>query len=90
MVNPIPVCGQVNYICCVHALTCLVSKASVPYDGVAEEEVISIALPVTVIFSVLGACGVVFAIICLLFNFIFRKYKSDVNGMQRGSHFLTG
>lgn len=46
-----------------------------PYDGVPREEIVTLALPVTVILSILNICGIAYAVICLLFNVIFRKKR---------------
>ena len=47
----------------------------VPYDGVPETNVERIHTSVSVIFCVLSTCGVVFAISCMLFNFVYRNKK---------------
>ena len=47
----------------------------IPYDGVPLEQVVSVHLSVTVIFSVLATAGITFAVACLIFNFIFRNRK---------------
>ena len=47
----------------------------IPYDGVPLEEVVSVAVSLTVIFSILNTAGIVFAVACLTFNFIFRNKR---------------
>ena len=47
----------------------------IPYDGVPTEKEVSVDLSLTVIFSILATAGIVFAVACLVFNFIFRKKK---------------
>ena len=47
----------------------------VPYDGVPEEEIITAHTSVTVILVILATAGLVFTVVCLVFNFIFRKRK---------------
>jgi gamma-aminobutyric acid type B receptor len=47
----------------------------VPYDGIPTKEFVAIAIPVTVIFVFLASAGIIFAIVCLIFNFIYRKKK---------------
>ena len=47
----------------------------IPYDGVPTEKEVSVDLSLTVIFSVLATAGIVFAVVCLVFNFIFRDKK---------------
>ena len=47
----------------------------IPYDGVPIEVVVTVGLSVTVIFLFLATAGIVFAVACLVFNFIFRNKK---------------
>ena len=47
----------------------------IPYDGVPAKEYVTIAVPVTAIFIFLALVGIVFAIVCLVFNFMFRKKR---------------
>ena len=47
----------------------------IPYDGVPTEEVVSVHLSLTVIFSILATAGIAFGVVCLAFNFIFRNKK---------------
>ena len=47
----------------------------IPYDGEPREEFVSIAVPVTTVFSVLNIGGIIYAIICLLFNVIFHNKR---------------
>ena len=47
----------------------------VSYDGVPTEKDVSVDLSLTVIFSILATAGIVFAVTCLVFNFIFRDKK---------------
>ena len=46
-----------------------------PYDGVPEERNLAVDHSLTVIFSILATAGIVFAVVCLAFNFIFRNKK---------------
>jgi gamma-aminobutyric acid type B receptor len=46
-----------------------------PYDGTPTIEIVSVPIPVTVIYSLLSLCGITFAISCLIFILIFRKHK---------------
>ena len=48
----------------------------VPYDGVPEEEVVTVHVSVTAIFVFLATAGLVFTVLCLVFNFTYRKKKS--------------
>ncbi len=45
----------------------------IPYDGVPIEEIVTVAVPLTVIYSAFASAGIIFAVVCLIFNFIFRK-----------------
>ena len=48
----------------------------VPYDGVTvNEEVLAVHLGLTVVLIFLSCLGIMFSIVCLLFNFIFRNTK---------------
>ena len=46
-----------------------------PYDGRPVEVIGAVDISLTVIFVVLATAGIVLAIICLIFNFIFRERK---------------
>ena len=46
-----------------------------PNDGVPREDVVTVALPLTIIYIFLATLGVMFALVCLAFNFIFRERK---------------
>lgn len=47
--------------------------AGVPYDGVPNNRLVTIEFPLAVFYIILGALGIIFAVSCLCFNFIFRK-----------------
>ncbi len=47
----------------------------VPYDGVPIEEIETVAVPLTVIYSFLATAGIIFAIVCLVFILALRKKK---------------
>ena len=51
------------------------SGGLIPYDGVPTKKDVSVALSLTVIFSLLATLGIAFAVVCLAFNFIFRNKK---------------
>ena len=53
----------------------LCSPAGIPNDGVPIVHIVTVALPLTVVYVILGVAGIVFASICMAFNFIFRKRK---------------
>lgn len=52
-----------------------VSDGLVPYDGVPEEEYVTVGIPVTVVFILLSVAGIIFAVLCLIFNFVFRNKR---------------
>ena len=47
----------------------------IPYDGEPREEFVTIIAPVTAIFIVLNIGGIIFAVICSMFNAIFHKKR---------------
>lgn len=49
----------------------------VPYDGVPLKENATYHTAVTVIFMLLACAGIALAVVCLIFNFIYRKSKYD-------------
>ncbi len=51
------------------------SDGLIPYDGVPIEQIETVAVPLTVIYSTFATLGISFAIVCLIFNFIFRNRK---------------
>ena len=47
----------------------------VPIDGIPIEEVVTVSLGLTVVYVILAAAGIVFAVVCLSFTLIFRKKR---------------
>lgn len=47
----------------------------IPYDGVPTKEFVAVALPVTIVYVFLASVGIIFTIVCLVFNYIYRKKK---------------
>lgn len=47
----------------------------IPYDGVANNVTVSVSVAVTVPYTLLTILGIVFAVVCLSFNIIFRNTK---------------
>ena len=45
----------------------------IPNDGVPIEDVVTVSLGITVVYTILAVVGIVFAIGCLLFNLVFRQ-----------------
>ncbi|CAI8023404.1 Gamma-aminobutyric acid type B receptor subunit 1 [Geodia barretti] len=53
----------------------------VPYDGVTvNEEVLAVHVALTVVLTFLSCAGIIFSIVCLLFNFYFRNTKNCTTG----------
>ena len=53
----------------------------VPYDGVPTEEYVTVGVPVTVVYILLSVIGIIFAVLCLIFNFMYRnkRYKFSLH-----------
>ena len=47
----------------------------IPHDGTPFKEVLGIAVPLTVSIYIFASVGIVFAIVCFVFVFYFRKKK---------------
>ena len=47
----------------------------IPYDGEPREEFVTVMVPVTAIFIVLNISGIIYAVICFMFNAIFHKKR---------------
>lgn len=52
-----------------------ITLVEVPYDGLPENEIVSVPIPVSIIYSLLAGAGMVFGIISLVFLIAFRKRK---------------
>jgi hypothetical protein len=48
-------------------------KAGVPYDGVPTRRLVTVKVPLAVFYIILGVVGIIFAVGCLCFNFIYRQ-----------------
>ena len=71
---------QFGHVCtstqCISPYLSLIYIAGIiPYDGIANNKTVSVALPITVIFSILSLSGIVFALLCLIFIIKYRKSK---------------
>lgn len=51
----------------------------VPYDGVPTEEYVTVGVPVTVVYILLSVIGIIFAVLCLIFNFVYRNKRYKIN-----------
>ena len=47
----------------------------IPNDGIPIEEVVTVAVPLTVVYVILATAGLLFTVVCLAFNFIFRERR---------------
>ena len=47
----------------------------IPHDGTPFKEVLGIAVPLTASIYIFASVGIVFAIVCFVFVFYFRKKK---------------
>ena len=47
----------------------------VPHDGSARNDTATVILPVAVVLILFEIAGLVFAIICLVFNIVYRNKK---------------
>ena len=54
----------------------------VPYDGVPTIEYVTVAIPVTVVYVLLSVAGIIFAILCLIFNFVYRNKRQEISLAQ--------
>lgn len=46
-----------------------------PYDGIPEKEIVSVHLSLLIIYSILSLAGLIYTVICLIFNIVFRNQK---------------
>ena len=51
----------------------------IPNDGIPIEEVVTVAVPLTVVYVILATAGLLFTVVCLAFNFIFRERRWDLS-----------
>ena len=54
--------------------SCL-SVDGIPYDGVPENETVTVHISATVTLGVLATCGIIMTVVFLIFNFVFRERK---------------
>lgn len=47
----------------------------IPYDGIPLVEIVTVAVPLTVVYSLLATGGIVLVVVCLFFNFLCRDTK---------------
>lgn len=67
---------------CAHAHTCMhtcihthTNSDGIPFDGVPATDIATAFIPLVVVIYIFAAAGVVFSIVCLTFNLIFRNKK---------------
>ena len=71
---------------------CNMITDGIPYDGVPIEDEVTVEVALTVFFSILASVGVVFVVVCLVFNFVFRKKECvnvDVHACMLHNHDST-
>ena len=56
-------------------LYCVLTLDGIPSDGTPERRYSQINQFLFIIYTILAGAGILFAIICLFFNIIFRKRK---------------
>ena len=71
----VSVTGPVRYSVLVELDCAVFADGTIPYDGVPDEVEVHTSLALAVVIYILAAAGVVFAIVCLVFNFAFRQRK---------------
>ena len=47
----------------------------VPYDGVPIEKVVTVQVGLVVVVYILATAGILFALVCIIFNAVYRKTK---------------
>ena len=60
---------------CTDFMLFLTSAGHVPYDGEPREEFVTIMAPITAIFMILNISGIIYAVVCFMFNAIFHKKR---------------
>ena len=53
----------------------LILEGGVPFDGIPIQELVSIEPVVTSVFVTLATAGILLAVVCIVFNFMFRDRK---------------
>ena len=53
----------------------LLTTEGTPNDGRPEMVIVTVAIPLVVVYCIFSVLGCCLAIVCLIFNFIFRKRK---------------
>ena len=70
--------GQVSYgtkLSILNLINDLVSIDLTPHDGVAMNDTATVILPVAVILILFEIAGLVFAVVCLVFNIAYRNKR---------------
>ena len=57
------------------AILCVVVAGGIPNDGIPIREVVTVELGLTVVYMILATAGIVFVILCLSFNLLYRRKK---------------
>ena len=57
----------------VHVLN--INSDGAPYDGSPVHVLVTVSLPLTVVYYLMATVGIVLAVACCVFNFTFRKTR---------------
>ena len=72
-------CGKVHIRNQSTSLSCNIKSfltgGIIPYDGVPREEIVTVHPALPAVYINLGCTGIMFAIACLIFNFLCRNAK---------------
>ena len=52
-----------------------------PTDGVPIVNIVTVALPISVLYTILAFGGIVFAVACMIFNYIHREKKVSMQSL---------
>ena len=47
----------------------------IPNDGIPDEDIVTVHIGITVVYVTLATAGLVFAVVCLVFNLVFRQKR---------------
>ena len=47
----------------------------IPNDGIPDEDIVTVHIGITVVYVTLATTGLVFAVVCLVFNLVFRQKR---------------
>ena len=47
----------------------------IPNDGIPDEDIVTVHIGITVVYVTLATAGLMFAVVCLVFNLVFRQKR---------------